>query len=160
MLGLEQVLLITLPGHNVLLILIFLQSSLANNRGKQVLMSLRAQCISFMATTSRNGYSSTHLLHGKPAAFCGLPLHLSWIDWLHWLHLILFEPITPFLQSSRGYFHKSSIGPNLASHFISFVLPMFTLSPFSLSISNFWIFFTSSSSVSAIKLIVTCTSYI
>jgi len=56
-----------------------------------------------------------------------------------------------FLANSNGHFPRFSVGLNLASHFITFVLPKFTLSQFSILFFHFWIFSTSSSSVSAIK---------
>jgi len=101
-----------------------------------------------MTTISQNNYPSTHLLHRKPAACCSLcdtPLHLPWIHCLHCLQLILSEPM-PFLQNPLSLF------PKHASHFITFVFPKFTLNPLSsLVFLYFWIFSTSSSSVSAIK---------
>jgi len=140
MLALKPVLPWTLPMHNVLLFLLLLllhlhQSSLPTNR----------TCFAFKLIKQTNHYLlhennfSKQLPISSPISYIGNqlhsavyqihPLHLPWIHWLHWLHLILFES-TPFLQPPHGHFLRFSVGPNLASHFISFVLPKFTLSSF------------------------------
>src|SRR5664279_2430994 len=97
---------------------------------------------------------STHLLHSKSLTSLKLPeipLHLLCTHCLHTVQTIEFTP-TPFRHTPHCHFPEFSICPDLILQCITFVLLMFTLSPFNSNLSFQHLSFSiNSSSVSAIR---------
>src|SRR5664279_2646267 len=90
------------------------------------------------AIYSENIMPSSHLLHSKSLTSLKppeIPLDLLCTHCLHTVQTIEFTP-TPFRRTPHGCFQEFSICPDLILKCITFVLPMFTLSPFS-SIPSF-----------------------